>query len=115
MPDRFGFNLLGETVRCIDRPAGGPIWEWADPKRRHHASKHRAAPRVRAADRQRQRALLAAPPTDTHEEKEAITMAQQTPTKGEPAKQVAVDVLRKAGGPLHAKEIAKRVIESGRC
>jgi hypothetical protein len=35
--------------------------------------------------------------------------------RGESAKQVAVDVLRKAGRPLQAKEIAKRVIESGRC
>ncbi|MGH3005058.1 MAG: winged helix-turn-helix domain-containing protein [Gaiellaceae bacterium] len=42
-------------------------------------------------------------------------MTQQTPTKGEPAKQVAVDVLRKASAPLHAKEIAKRVIASCRC
>ncbi len=41
-------------------------------------------------------------------------MAQQTTTKGEPAKQVAIDVLRQAGEPLHAKEIAKRVLESGR-
>jgi len=41
-------------------------------------------------------------------------MAKQSTTKGEPAKQVAIDVLRKAGEPLHAKEIAKRVIESGR-
>ena len=41
-------------------------------------------------------------------------MAKQTPTKGEPAKQVAIDVLRTAGEPLHAKEIAKRVLESGR-
>ena len=41
-------------------------------------------------------------------------MAKQTTTKGEPAKQVAIDVLREAGGPLHAKEIAKRVLASGR-
>jgi len=41
-------------------------------------------------------------------------MAKQTPAKGEPAKQVAIDLLRKAGEPLHAKEIAKQVIESGR-
>ena len=41
-------------------------------------------------------------------------MAKQTPKTGEPAKQVAIDVLRKAGEPLHAKEIAKRVIDSGR-
>ena len=41
-------------------------------------------------------------------------MAKQTPATGEPAKQVAIDLLREAGEPLHAKEIAKRVIESGR-
>ena len=43
---------------------------------------------------------------------QATTMARQT---SEPAKQVAIDVLRKTGEPLHAKEIAKRVIASGRC
>lgn len=115
MPDRFGFNLLGETVRCIDCEAGGPIWSWPERKRRQHASTHRPAPRRSAANHQQQRVLLAAPPTDTNEEKEAITIAKQTPTNGEPAKQVAVDVLRTAGAPLHAKEIAKRVIASGRC
>jgi hypothetical protein len=31
------------------------------------------------------------------------------------AKQVAIDALRAADQPLKAKEIAKRVIESGRC
>jgi HB1, ASXL, restriction endonuclease HTH domain len=41
-------------------------------------------------------------------------MARQRTRKGEPAKQVAIDVLREAGGPLHAKEVAKRVLESGR-
>jgi len=40
-----------------------------------------------------------------------------TPTsgKGEPAKQVAIDVLRRADEPLQAREIAKRVLASGRC
>src|SRR5215218_7498537 len=104
MPDRHGFNLLGETVRCIDCEAGGALWRWPERKRRRHASRHRPLVR-RAADRRRQRVLLAAPPTGTHEEKEAITMAKQTTTKGEPAKQVAIDVLRQAGEPLHAKEI----------
>jgi HB1, ASXL, restriction endonuclease HTH domain len=41
-------------------------------------------------------------------------MARKTTRKGEPAKQVTIDVLREAGEPLHAKEIAKRVLESGR-
>jgi hypothetical protein len=55
-----------------------------------------------------------APPNSKDEEKEAITMAKQT-AKGVSAKQVAIDVLRAADGPLKAKEIAKRVIDSGRC
>jgi hypothetical protein len=42
-------------------------------------------------------------------------MAKQTAAKGESAKQVAIDVLRAADGPLKAKEVAKRVIDSGRC
>ncbi len=44
-------------------------------------------------------------------------MATTTPKsgKGEPAKQVAIDVLRKAGEPLHANEVANRVLASGRC
>jgi hypothetical protein len=41
-------------------------------------------------------------------------MAKQTAVKGESAKQVAIDVLRAAAGPLKAKEVAKRVIDSGR-
>jgi HB1, ASXL, restriction endonuclease HTH domain len=59
--------------------------------------------------------LVAAPPhRPTDEEKEATTMAKAK--RGESAKQVARDVLSNAGGgPLPAKEIAKRVIESGRC
>jgi hypothetical protein len=42
-------------------------------------------------------------------------MAKQTAAKGESAKQVAIDVLRDVDGPLKAKEVAKRVIDSGRC
>ena len=38
-----------------------------------------------------------------------------TAKKGESAKQVAIDVLRTAGQPLQASEIAKRVLASGRC
>jgi hypothetical protein len=49
------------------------------------------------------------------EEKEAITMAKQQTARRASAKQVAIDVLRAADEPLKATEIAKRVIESGRC
>ena len=38
-----------------------------------------------------------------------------TTKQSAPAKQVVIDVLRKAGEPLHAKEIAKRVLATGRC
>jgi restriction system protein len=40
---------------------------------------------------------------------------QEKRMRGESAKQVTIDVLRAAGEPLHTKEVAKRVIESGRC
>jgi hypothetical protein len=35
--------------------------------------------------------------------------------QGESAKKVAIDVLRAARKPLHTNDIAKRVIDSGRC
>jgi len=54
-------------------------------------------------------------PNNKDKEKEAITMAKQTAAKNVSAKQVAIDILRAAAGPLKAKEIAKRVIDSGRC
>ena len=38
-----------------------------------------------------------------------------TPQKRGSAKEVAIDVLREVGEPLLAKEIAKRVLASGRC
>lgn len=115
MPDQYGFNHLGDNVRCIDCPTGGPIWRWPEHKRARHGHTHGTEPKPRAADAQRERILLAVPPTQRNEEKEAITMANKATGKGEPAKQVAIDVLRKAGEPLHAKEIAKRVLASGRC
>jgi hypothetical protein len=116
MPDQYGFNHLGDNVRCIDCPIGGPIGHWPEHKRAEHACSHGTGSRQKpAADLRRQRILLAAPPTQSNEEKEAITMANTATSKGEPAKQVAIDVLRKAGEPLHAKEIAKRVLASGRC
>jgi HB1, ASXL, restriction endonuclease HTH domain len=42
-------------------------------------------------------------------------MAKQKTAESESAKQVVLDVLRAADGPLKAKEIAKRVIDSRRC
>lgn len=115
MLDQYGFNHLGDNVRCIDCPTGGPIGHWPEQKRAKHACSHGAGPRQSGADLRRMRILLAAPPIQSNEEKEAITMANTATSKGEPAKQVAIDVLRKAGEPLHAKEIAKRVLASGRC
>ena len=41
-------------------------------------------------------------------------MAKQQ-AKGESAREVTLDLLRQAGEPLHSKEIATRVLASGRC
>lgn len=116
MPDRHGFNLLGESVRCIECEASGPIWRWPERKRRRHARGHLGTARAaRTTELRRRRILLAPPPARTDEEtKEVPAMAKRRAPSGEPAKQVAIDVLREAGEPLHAKEIAKRVIDSGR-
>ena len=112
MPDRYRFDHLGDGVRCIDCPQGGPIWRWPEHKRARHARSHGNGSKQVGASLRRQRVLLAAPPTTSNEEKEA-TMA--TAKKGESAKQVAIDVLRTAGQPLRASEIAKQVLASGRC
>ncbi len=111
MPDQYGFNHLGDEVRCIDCPNGGPLWQWPEHKRARHGRNHGHTPKAVSTDLRRQRSLLTAP-TSSHEEKEA-TMA--TAKKGESAKQVAIDVLRKADQPLRASEIAKRMLASGRC
>jgi hypothetical protein len=114
MPDQYGFNHLGDAVRCIDCPSGGPLWQWPEHKRARHGRSHGHAPKAVSLDLRRQRSLLAAPTTTSNEEKEAI-MATTATGKGDSAKQVAIDVLRKAGQPLHASEIAKQVLASGRC
>src|SRR4051794_35020222 len=113
MPDQYRFDPLGDTVRCIDCRTGGPIWQWPEPKRWHHARTHGSAPKPPATDVRRHGLLLPAPPFSNEEKKEAI-MATTT-RKGEPAKQVSIDVLREAREPLRAKEIAERVLASGRC
>jgi len=112
MPDQYGFSHLGDEVRCIDCPSGGPLWQWPEHKRARHGRSHGHTPKVVNPDLRRRRSLLTAPTTTSNEEKEA-TMA--TAKKGESAKQVAIDVLRTADQPLQASEIAKRVITSGRC
>jgi hypothetical protein len=33
MPDQYGFDHLGDSVRCIDCPTGGRIWQWPESKR----------------------------------------------------------------------------------
>jgi hypothetical protein len=112
MPDQYGFNHLGDEVRCIDCPSGGPLWQWPEHKRARHGRSHGHTPKAVGPDLRRQRPLLTAPPTTSNEEKEAI---MATAKKGESAKRVAIDVLRTAGQPLQASEIAKRVLATGRC
>jgi hypothetical protein len=107
--DRYRFDHLGDDVRCIDCPSGGPLGRWPEHKRAAHARSHHHH-RIEL----RPRNLLASAATaDINEEKEATAMA--TSSKGESAKQVAIDILRQAGKPLQAKEIAKQVLASDRC
>jgi HB1, ASXL, restriction endonuclease HTH domain len=115
MPDKHGFNHLGDSVRCIDCPTGGPLGHWPEHKRAQHAHTHGRSATSVARELRRQRPLLAAPPTTSNEEKEDTMPTTSAPKKGASAKQVAIDVLRKASEPLHASEIAKRVLASGRC
>jgi hypothetical protein len=114
MPDQYGFNHLGETVRCIECPTSGPLGQWPEHKRARHGRNHGHAPKAVSPDLRRQRSLLTAPTTTSNEEKEA-TMTTTPTVKDDSAKQVAIDVLRKAAQPLRASEIAKRVLASGRC
>jgi hypothetical protein len=109
MPDQYGFNHLGDDVRCIDCTAGGALGRWPEHKRAQHAHTHGR----HTTSLRRQRLLLAASPPIGNEEKEAIMAT--TLSKGASAKEVAIDVLREAGEPLQVKEIAKRVLASGRC
>jgi hypothetical protein len=115
MPDKHGFNHLGDNVRCIDCPTGGPLGHWPEHKRARHARIHGRSPASGASDLRRQRPFLAAPPTTSNEEKEDTMPTTSALKKGASAKQVAIDVLRNASEPLHASEIAKRVLASGRC
>ena len=115
MPDKHGFNHLGDTVRCIDCPTGGPLGHWPEHKRSRHARTHSRTATSGASDLRRQRPLLTAPPTTSNEEKEATMPTTTTTKKRASAKQVAIDVMRAAGEPLHASEVAKRVLASGRC
>jgi hypothetical protein len=117
MPDRYGFDHLGDEVRCIDCPAGGPLGRWPEYRRCQHAHTHERT--TSATDLRRQRPLLAASPPTSNEEKEAsmatTTKQGASAKRCASAKQVAIEVLRKAGEPLHANEITKRVLASGRC
>jgi hypothetical protein len=115
MPDKHGFNHLGDSVRCIDCPTGGPLGHWPEHKRARHARTHGRNSVSGPSDLRRQQPLLAAPPTNSNEEKEDTMATTPTKEKVASAKQVAIDVLRNAGEPLRASEIAKRVIASGRC
>ena len=114
MPDQYGFNHLGDNVRCIDCPTGGPLGQWPEHKRARHGRSHGRAPKA-VSDRSSAAAVLLAAPSTTATRRRRPPWQPQQPVKASSAKQVAIDVLRKAGEPLHANEIAKRVLASGRC
>jgi hypothetical protein len=112
MPDHYGFNHLGGDVHCIDCPTGGPLGRWPEHKRAQHA---RSPTGTSPSDLRRPRPLLAASPATGHQEKEDTMPTTTGTTKRASAKEVAIDVLRTAGQPLRASEIAKQVLASGRC
>ena len=100
--DQRAFEAAGERVVAV-----GDDPHPTHPRRSRAARETSAGPRL-----PRRRSTR---PLSNDEEKEATTMAKQQAAKRVSAKQVAIDVLRAADEPLKAKEIAKRVIESGRC
>jgi hypothetical protein len=69
MPDRYGFNHLGDDVRCIDCPTGGPLGRWPEHKRAAHAHTHQ-----RHIDSRPRSLLAAADHENTSEVKEATKM-----------------------------------------
>src|SRR5260221_8078307 len=99
MPDRYGVNHLGDNVRCIDCPTGGPIGHWPEHKRARHGRMHVTEPKPGVAHVRRKRKLLAAPPTHSNAEKEAMTMANKATGNGEHAMQLAIDVPGKSRAP----------------
>jgi hypothetical protein len=101
----------GGRKRVVVEAAGS---EWSPGERRPAIRSELRLPRT--TPRAGRGFLVAAAPGQTDdEEKEAITMVKQTAAKGASAKQVAIDVLGEADGPLKAREVVKGVIGSGRC
>lgn len=42
MPDKYGFNILGNDVKCIEPQCenGGKMWEWPEERRKVHFLSH---------------------------------------------------------------------------
>lgn len=63
MPDKFGFQILGAEVACIDCDLRGPVWEWPEKLRAQHQAGHvrarERAARQAARDRAREGRRLA--------------------------------------------------------
>jgi HB1/ASXL restriction endonuclease-like protein with HTH domain len=117
MPDQYGFNQLGDSVALHRLPHRRPDLALARARTgatRTHPRRHAETSRCRCS-------AGAEPPRRTAHRQQRGEVGHNDGTttpksgKGEPAKQVAIDVLRQAGEPLHAKEVAKRVLASGRC
>ena len=54
MPDKFGFDWLGDVRRCVDCGEGGVAWEWPERERERHFARHERARELAARDRRRE-------------------------------------------------------------
>lgn len=52
MPDRYGFDTLGDKRRCIHCEEGGYAWEWDEKARARHFARHERARQLAARARQ---------------------------------------------------------------
>lgn len=89
MPDKFGFDHLGEQVRCIQPgcEVGGMVGKWSSERRLEHLREHG---------------------------KEVKSMSNSSTTQKTPTVRVMYEVLVKAGKPLTTKEIVKRTLADKR-
>lgn len=102
MPDRYGFDELGDEVACIEQgcDARGPRWQWPEKKRREHRLSHGTG----AGSPTR-------PNRPNRGDEGGTTMgAKEKKVSG---RQACVAAIRAAGKPLTANEIATAVVESG--
>jgi hypothetical protein len=96
MPDKYGFDHLGDGVRCIEPGcvAGGRRGQWPDERREAH--RREAHPEE---------------PTVIHQRRENRIMSKTSNRVS--GRQACVAAIRAAGRPLSASETAAMVVDAG--